>query len=551
MSRAGGPRGSRRARLESRRHERTQRYGRFIRWTAVGSLIPGVGLIAAGKRRIGTFLLVMFILAMFGVGAVVALTPSGRLLSYSGDRQMLLVIGVALVTAAIIWLIVALATHRALEPIGLPAGKRLGGALVVVVIASLVVAPMSLGARNVFTQRDVIGAISGGHSNTTPDIKDSSDPWADIPQLNLLLLGSDAGDGRDGIRPDTLIVASIDTHSGDTTMISVPRNLRSFPFPDDSPLAERYPNGFRGEGDAGEWMINATYRNIPALQPDVFEGVENPGADATKWAVEGALGIDIDYFVMVNLDGFMALVDALGGVTLDVPRDIPIGNKEIPGTGGCTQARGYIHAGDAQRLNGSQALWFARSRCGSDDYDRMARQQCVLGAIVDEIDPRTVLVKYQELASATVDIIQTDVPEELFPALIELAIQVQRGTLESLTLDRDFFNSMGATSADPNYDILHTRIGEILAPSEPDDESGPADDSGSADDPPADSEPGENPDDPTDDTADEPAGDTYEAAPGTSGNGVTDDDPGADTPSDDADNDEVAPDQPVETDDVC
>nr|WP_281353717.1 LCP family protein [Phytoactinopolyspora mesophila] len=462
---------------------------------------------------------------------------------------MLLVVGSTLAIAALVWLIVALATHRVLEPDGLPPGKRLGGALVVVLVTSLIVGPLSVAANNAFTQRDLIGAIAGGDSHTTPDIANVSDPWADIPQLNLLLLGSDAGDGREGVRPDTLIVASIDTQTGDTTMISVPRNLQGFPFPDESPLVQHYPSGFRGEGDQGEWMINATYRNVPALHPDVFEGIGNPGADATKWAVEGALGIDLDYFVMVNLEGFQAIVDALGGVTLDVPRDIPVGNKEIPGTGRCTQARRYIQAGEGQHLNGADALWFARSRCGSDDYDRMARQQCVLGAIVDEVDPRTVLTKYQELASATRDIIQTDVPEDLFPALIELALEVQGGTLESLTLDREFFNSMGASAANPDYDQLHTRIGEILAPSEDDDDS-PDDTTTSAgsseDDPADDTEAGAPREHETDDASDTPAsGDV----PETPDNGVTEDEQSTD--DDSGAEEEHDPDQPVETDEVC
>ncbi|WP_129666925.1 LCP family protein [Phytoactinopolyspora endophytica] len=554
MSRARTRDGARSARLATRRRQKKQRYGRFLGFAALGSLVPGTGLIAAGKRRLGTFLLVMLGLVAAIALAVVILVPHRRLLSYSGDRQMLLTVGVALAGAAALWLIVALTSHRLLEPEGLPAGKRLAGALVVVAATSLVVSPLAVTAKNAFTQRDLIGAISSsGESHTTPHIEDKRDPWADKPRLNVLLLGSDAGDGREGVRPDTQIVASIDTQTGDTTTISIPRNLQGFPYPDESPLSEIYPDGWNGPAgdDPGEWMINAVFRNVPATHPEVFEGVGNPGADATKWAVEGALGIDIDYFMMVNLEGFAYIVDALGGVTLDVPRDIPIGNKELPG-GGCTTPRGYVQAGDNQELNGDDALWFARSRCGSDDYDRMARQQCVINAIVDEADPRTLVTQYQSLASATADTVETDVPDDLFPALIDLLMDVQGGTMESLTLDNDFFSEMGTTSSNPDYDQVHERIDEILEP------AGESD--GSQDQPEEDTSRA----DPSDE-ADASETDTEDnhAASSTSDSDTTDSEvvsAAEDFPSDGTDDgdetaedgeDEPAGDEPVETESAC
>ena len=454
--------GARRSRLQTRRAERNGRYGRFIGLTALGSLVPGAGFIAAGKRRLGTTLLVILVaLLIFGL-AVVVLVPPGELASYGGDRQMMLILGTALAAGAVAWLLIALGSHRSLEPDGLTTGKRLAGAAVVIVCASVVVAPMAVGSRYAFTQRELVGNISSsGASNTTPDV-DISDPWADKPRLNVLLLGGDAGAGRQGLRPDTQIVASIDTETGATTMISLPRNLQGFPFPEGTPLAEAYPDGFNGGGDPLEWMLNAVYRNVPRDHPEVFEGVGDPGADATKWAVEGALGIEVDYFILVDLAGFEAIVDALGGITVDVPRDIPWGNESLP-DGSCTEANGYIQQGDDQLLDGFQALWFARSRCGSDDYERMERQRCVMNAIVDKVDPATLLSQYQSLAAAAGDIITSDVPADLFPPLIELMVKVRSQPLESLTLDNEFFGSMGTTSSDPDYDQLHARIQEILA----------------------------------------------------------------------------------------
>jgi len=321
-----------------------------------------------------------------------------------------------------------------------------------------VVAPMAVGIQNVFTQRGFVASIaapSDGTSNTTPVIEEAEDPWADKPRVNVLLLGGDGGEGREGVRPDTQIVASIDTETGQTVLLSLPRNLENVPFPVDSPLNAIYPSGYRD----GERLINEIYGTVPANHPEVFEGVTYAGADANKWAVEGALGIDIDYFVLINLAGFQQVVDALGGITIEVPRDIPMGNKNLSG-GGCTRATGWIRdegPDTPQHLDGYHALWFARSRCGSDDYDRMERQRCVIGAIVREADPVTMLTRYQQLVAATEDIVQTDIPEEIFPAFVELALKVKDASVTSLP-----FTTSVIDPADPDYEEIHTLVQEAL-----------------------------------------------------------------------------------------
>ena len=458
--------GARRARLEGRRTRRSTRYGRFLGLAALGSFVPGAGLWAAGRRRWGAFFLFGIGLALAAAVAVVVLVPRSRLAAVAFNRDELTIVGLALAAGAAIWLLVALTSHRALEPRGLSAGQRLGGALVVTLATSLVIAPLALGARYAFTQRDLIGAISADDeaSLTTPEIEEKADPWADIPRVNVLLLGGDAGRGREGLRPDTQILASIDTRTGDTIMFSLPRNLQGVPFPADSPLYEYYPSGFGHRNDDAEYLLNAVYQNVPAEVPaEVFAGSENPGADANKWAVEGILGVPVDYYVLVDLAGFEAIVQALGGITIDVPRDIPIGGGENEFTGGKNPVTGYIEAGEDRHLDGYHALWFARSREGSDDYERMARQRCVIGAIIDEADPATMLTRYESLAAATKDIVRTDIPADLFPPFAELGLKVKNRPIETLSLDNKFFQSFGSSTSHPDYDTVHQLVQEALA----------------------------------------------------------------------------------------
>ncbi|MGH8774751.1 MAG: LCP family protein [Jiangellaceae bacterium] len=468
MEHAPSRAGSRRARLESRRRQRSQQYGRFLGMAALGTLLPGAGLWAAGRRRSGAFFLTLVALGLAAGAAVLLLVPRARLAAGAFDRDRLAMVGGGLAVLAVVWLLVALTSMRALEPRGLSAGRRLGGALVVTIVASLVVAPMAVGSRYAFTQRDFVGSIGADDdaSLTTPEIEEKSDPWADIPRVNVLLLGGDAGDGRIGLRPDTQILASIDTKTGETVMFSLPRNMQGVPFPVDSPLYEYFPNGFGNRDGDPEYLLNAIYQNVPQMVPaEVFTGSQNPGADANKWAVEGALGIDVDYYVLVDLQGFQTIVDALGGITIDVQEDIPIGGGINLNTGNKYPISGYIQQGDDQLLDGYHALWFARSREGSDDYERMARQRCVMGAIVAKAsDPTTMLTQYQSLVAATKDIVRTDIPGDLMPAFAELALKVQGAHVESLSMDNRFFASMGTDSSNPDYEQMHALVAEALLP---------------------------------------------------------------------------------------
>lgn len=464
-ARAGRTPQSRRAAREQRNGAR---YGRFLRFTFLGSLIPGVGLIAAGRKVIGGFCLTLFLLGLAVVAAAFILVPTSRLASYGGDRQILMYAGTALIAGAVTWLIIALSSHHALEPRGLSGGKRLFGALVLIVSASVVVAPMAIAANMAFTQRDVWGAIGGDDedSQTTPENLPKKDPWKNKARLNILLLGADVGKGRgleEGIRPDTQIVASIDTKTGDTTLISLPRNLSQMPFPAESPLAEVYPDGYidltTGDALNANSLLNSVWNNVPNLHPDL----KITGSDATKWAVEGALGIDLDYYMMVNLDGFQQIVDALGGVTIDISEPVPIHYGE-PSDGYCLDRASFIEAGE-QQLTGARALMYARSRCNSTNYERMERQQCVMRAIIDEANPATLVTKYQSLASAAKKMIRTDIPSDMFRPIIDLTLKVQDGAVATKTLDDEFFaNNGGGEAADPDYDAVHKRIAKWLAP---------------------------------------------------------------------------------------
>jgi LCP family protein required for cell wall assembly len=467
-------------------------FGGFLGWAVLGSLVPGTGLIAAGHRRSGWLIFAVWLGLVAGVLVGTLRAGSGGLLSFGSDPGAVRAVGIGLLVVAVLWLLIAAISLYAVQSSNLTGGQRFAGAVAVAVAMSLIVTPLALGAQYSRTHTGLIDRVfaSGEQQSLTgptplPDAE-PADPWGGHSRVNVLLLGSDAGEGRDGVRPDSIIVASTDTDTGDTVLLSLPRNLQRVPFPADTPLHEIYPQGFDGPGDRNAWLLNAVYETVPNAHPEAVAGSSNPGADATKWAVEGALGIDIDYFVMINLEGFQQLVDALGGITIDVHYRVPIGTRLDPATGRCTPARDWIEPGPGQRLDGARALWYARARCGpypvTDDYNRMERQRCVMGAIIDEARPLTLLRYYERVAAAAEDIVLTDIPQTMLPAFLELSRKVQEATVSSVAFTDEVIQSR----ANPDFEKIQELTSNALqAVSTPED----AEERDSSDaEPPADSD---------------------------------------------------------------
>jgi polyisoprenyl-teichoic acid--peptidoglycan teichoic acid transferase len=420
--------------------------------TVLGAILPGTALLAAGRRKLALTVLAGTACVVGGLTYALA-TRQRDLLHWALEPQALTVVAVLLPVVGLAWTAVVVGGYRALRPTTLTARQRMAGNAVVVVLALLIIAPLGIGTRYALVQRSLIEDVfarSDSKSVTRPSNATRKDPWSGQDRVNVLLLGSDAGPDRIGTRTDTNIVASIDTRTGATVLFSLPRNLQNIPFPADSPLAKAYPDGrFAGPGDQLEWMLDAIYMNVPAQHPGLLAS-DNPGADATKLAISGALGLRIDYFVLVNLQGFRELIDALGGITVNVNYRVPKGGQEdaglLPG--------GWIEPGPDQHLDGFDALWFARSRYGADDYQRMERQRCVIKAIIDQADPMRVLVRYEALARTTKHIVLTDIPSALLPAFVDLSLLVKNAkNVTSVAFTDDLI-----LSSNPDYDMIHERV---------------------------------------------------------------------------------------------
>jgi len=144
------------------------------------------------------------------------------------------------------------------------------------------------------------------------------------------------------------------------------------------------------------------------------------------------------------------MVDAMGGLTLNVRDRIPI---EVPVTG-------YIEPG-IQKLNGYETLWFARSRESADDYSRMARQKCVMSAMLQQLSPQTVLTKFEELAKAGQQLVETNLPASELDAFAQLALKARTQKVGTVS-----FVPPQVNTSDPDIEKIHAMIDTAIERSE-------------------------------------------------------------------------------------
>ncbi|MGD8201987.1 LCP family protein [Ornithinimicrobium sp. W1679] len=487
-ARSGGEHAAHVTRAEHRRRRPRQGLGRALGLTALSAVVPGAGLLPTRRRGLGLVLVALAVAALVAVGWWVSregLTSTALQTAADGGR-LRTIIGI-LVAGTLVWIGSISLTALMTQPRRSSTGQRVALASFTGLLCLVVSAPAVMGVRYIDSHLDAMdkvftdGTVGGGDADdgavATSSLRPGEDPWVDLPRVNMLLLGSDAAEAREGTRTDTMIVASIDTRTGDAVLFSVPRNLQQVPFPRDHPLHEVYPDGY----DCGDQcLMNAVWMEAERHaeeEPGLYAGDPNVGLTATRRTLETVLGVPIHHTVIVNLEGFEDLIDAMGGVTITVKEEIPINGRTFTDANGKLQLDPnspqleWLQPG-TQRLNGFQALGYSRSRVLSDDFDRMRRQRCMVAAVIDQANPMTLLQRYPAIITAVGDNVVTDIPRQDLGAWAELTLLVQDGTLKSLP-----FTAQNTDTADPNYSNIRYRVWEALHPApepEPTEEPAPA-----------------------------------------------------------------------------
>lgn len=263
-------------------------------------------------------------------------------------------------------------------------------------------------------------------------------------RLNILLLGGDAGPKRSGLRTDTMMVASIDPESGDAALIGIPRNFGNPTLTDGTPVPVTQIGHVYG------WGLK---------HPEMFGDTSYPGAAATRSAIENMTGVEIDYFVLVDLTGFADVVDSFGGVTLDVEKAIygPLYDVE---TGGYEMVT--IPVGP-QHLDGAHALAYSRARYGSSDYARMGRQRCILASMASQADLLDLFARLGDVLEAVESNLTTDLPADLIPELIRLTPRVSAASIRMVGFDQTWGSGHTVTGhAIPDIERIRAAVRQTI-----------------------------------------------------------------------------------------
>ena len=310
-------------------------------------------------------------------------------------------------------------------------------------------------------------------------------------RLTILLVGADEGPGREGLRTDSMIVATFDIESGQAALFGLPRNFKRVPLPPEfqnsfitleKEAIEKEAVDDNGDGFPDTWidrngdgipdkprfkscrcfpeMLNRVHENTMDWAT-TYPNTPDPGLAALSDVVEHLIDLRIDYYVMVNMEGFVDVVDAIGGVEVMITEPYHVA-VSAPSEGS-PKARVNVEPG-LNHLTGLEALAYSRWRIGSSDYDRMQRQRCLVRAAADQLDPLTLARSFHTLADVIERSVVTDIPVAFLPDLVDILGSVNLEQVSTVGLVPPTYNS-GRTPGGypiPNVERIRAKVAEVL-----------------------------------------------------------------------------------------
>ena len=293
--------------------------------------------------------------------------------------------------------------------------------------------------KEVFVTPAPVRPAPEGGPNSTP-VPVVYPDWDKKEPINILLIGLDYRPQEKDSRSDTMIVVHIDPAAKTAAMLSIPRDLYV-----------QIPGH-------GEDRINSAYQTGED-EPNTPGG----GPGLAMSTVEHNFGIKIHYFAQVDFTGFEKVVDAMGGVTVDVQK--PLVDNEYPLTNYGT-TRIYIPAG-LQHMDGHTALEYARSRHADSDLGRNSRQQQVLLALRQQGLNLNLISRLNDLLTQVQGAVKTDLSLTQVGSLAQLAKQIDRNSIQTLALTADMAQETilpsGADVLVPQWDIINPKVQQLFS----------------------------------------------------------------------------------------
>ena len=290
---------------------------------ALNLFVPGSVQVVAGNKkfgRLGIIFTLSFWLFLL-VAAFFALVSKVALFTMLTSPLLATPIGVGFTIYA---MLIVLSTLDALRLMYLHRiASRFKAVLLVLVLVT--------GTFNGYVAGTIGSTALTASSFTSSVFKNGGSMEATKGRYNILLLGGDSGSNRLGLRPDSISVISISAETGVAVNIGLPRNLTRIQFKEGTPIRSVYPYGFNYDC-GGPCFLNAIYKvtmdNHKDLYPGMAKKSTTAGIEATKSAVEWVTGLKIHAYVLINMKSFVDLVDALGGIPVNVKKAIPIGGQK-------------------------------------------------------------------------------------------------------------------------------------------------------------------------------------------------------------------------------
>lgn len=378
--------------------------GSPARQLALSVLLPGI----ASIRRVPLVGVLAFALGTASPFVLLAWLVARRddLVGIAFDEQVLLLVagaGVLAVLARFVTIAEIAHAYRRSPGIG-------GQTVVATLVVAALSVPVLMVAYRANDARSVVAQVFGGDSSD-PLYRPTGETSGIDPEsvTTVLLLGGDAGPGRWGMRTDTMILVSIHDASGRTALVSIPRNLERLRFPPGTPLAEEFPDGFSDLANALFTYVNgheelAAHYGAAGLQPE---------AVALSDAIGYSLDVEIDDVAVVNMSGFSDIVDAVGGVTLELSHAVPLppdheGRPLPPSIG-----PGIVD------MDGPIATGYARSRVADSDYERMGRQRQLLAALGSQVSTTEALAAFSTVTGVLDGSMRTSLSSREFDDLLD------------------------------------------------------------------------------------------------------------------------------------
>ena len=389
------------------------------------AFIPGTGHLLAGRRRLALVFVLPMVLIVGTLVTLLLTTSTYRLAAEMAADEALLAL-IVVQAFVLVWRLTAVGSSLFNPRLARPGIRdSVPIALLVLVIlapqvyAGAVTQAAREAANEIFVEEPSrpVAALPSFTPEPDPDFlasappspsgEPSPTPTPEVSRINVLVIGVDAGIGRNTYLTDTMIVMSVDPLGHTVSMVSIPRDMVDVPLPD-------------GRTYRGKINSLASYARH---HPRQFPGYDGTGSDVLMDALGALLKIELDYYGTVNLGGFVNVIDTLGGIDVNVERSFCDPTyTEYGYNNGFSINKGRRH------LNGYQALAYARVRhpAGESDFTRAARQQEVLSGVRDRIVGGKFLNDPIGLVRALGKTVSTNVPRKRLPEFVDLAVKIDR-----------------------------------------------------------------------------------------------------------------------------